>query len=651
LWFSNLAAASAGMLHGLMPTFHRIYFHNRFANEEDYETPAVTAFFLGASPYWQSMWRDIVSRPYMWVCGGNDWLHPLISVPSTFISGYLTYRLLYITSVGFSNDLAFYNRLRLFRAMTQAEPFLRFRARWIRQGKAREWKGRTQFLQFLNLQKRDDLVLWCRIRQLLVESYEAGFRNKQGDIIVTMMLISVLALTSYIFFYQIRSENRQLSVLDLRARVDVFVFSLLLISVVNLKLSIHGLRKSDISPECSGEHFNRTASTADSTSRYPPHKPVPQSSSRFAASFVRRKSVCSVEGSNSPLAVRPSSGITVPQGYGKDSPDRFRRDSIAEVDYMGMDSARERTKEEHDEDEERESRRASEKSEKSNRGDSKGSASGSSESLNAEEDDEDDEEKDDDDEDDEEGGDEEDATTNNTNANSSSNLSSLLRLNAHDGPPGTSTNESTTYVNNGSSSKFSSAHHLPAEREQREQRERERGGVDTFKFSTSNSTNNTTTSSSTHFFTDNRPPSASNASNQGPPTPSTERTTLLPPPRPSSPPSKMSSSPPPTSKMHPQTGSGRSGRRASFAAFYEGGEKYPPPPPSWEGPVIEDTSSFSVQQLLDHTARYIAEFDKPPRLLSFTVSIHFLRYIFLPLLSPIIAAFRAYAYGHTKKPH
>eukprot|EP00802_Teleaulax_amphioxeia_P015689 Tamp_15785.p1 GENE.Tamp_15785~~Tamp_15785.p1 ORF type:complete len:323 (-),score=31.58 Tamp_15785:101-1069(-) len=51
--------------------------------------------------------------------------------------------------------------------------------------------------------------------------------------------------------------------------------------------------------------------------------------------------------------------------------------------------------------------------------------------------------------------------------------------------------------------------------------------------------------------------------------------------------------------------------------------------------------SKEVQSLLEHTARYIQEFDRPPRLLSFTVSVHFLRYIFLPLLSPVIAIFLA----------
>ena len=37
---------------------------------------------------------------------------------------------------------------------------------------------RMRHCQFLNLHKKDDLLLWCRIRHLLVESY-GGFKSKQ----------------------------------------------------------------------------------------------------------------------------------------------------------------------------------------------------------------------------------------------------------------------------------------------------------------------------------------------------------------------------------------------------------------------------------------------------------------------------------------
>ena len=43
---------------------------------------------------------------------------------------------------------------------------------------------------------------------------------------------------------------------------------------------------------------------------------------------------------------------------------------------------------------------------------------------------------------------------------------------------------------------------------------------------------------------------------------------------------------------------------------------------------------------MERTARHIEMFEKPPRLLSFTVSIQFLRYIFLPLLTPLYSMIR-----------
>ena len=78
-----------------------------------------------------------------------------------------------------------------------------------------------------------------------MESY-AGFRSKQHDIMVTYLLLYTASFTIYIFFFQISGQDH-LSVFDIRARLDVFVFSLLLIIIINLKLNIHALRKSDIS--------------------------------------------------------------------------------------------------------------------------------------------------------------------------------------------------------------------------------------------------------------------------------------------------------------------------------------------------------------------------------------------------------------------
>mmetsp|Transcript_23394 Transcript_23394/g.76019 ORF Transcript_23394/g.76019 Transcript_23394/m.76019 type:complete len:1170 (-) Transcript_23394:1860-5369(-) len=235
-WWSQTAAAFAGLAHGVTPMLHRLFM---YASRT--EKPTAKCF----SPH--ETWDQFYTEMFYLLCGGHSWAHALVSIPAAAVSGYLTYRLLFITSVGFYNDLSFYYKLVLFRATTQAEPFLRYRARWLRaQRKMPEYRGRREFLQFLNLQKHDDLVLWCRIRHLLMDSY-SGFKSKQGDIMVTFMLLWVLAYTSYIFFFQIGREIRDLGVFDLWARLDVFCFSLLLIAIINLKLKIHGLRKSDIS--------------------------------------------------------------------------------------------------------------------------------------------------------------------------------------------------------------------------------------------------------------------------------------------------------------------------------------------------------------------------------------------------------------------
>ena len=60
-----------------------------------------------------------------------------------------------------------------------------------------------------------------------------------------------------------------------------------------------------------------------------------------------------------------------------------------------------------------------------------------------------------------------------------------------------------------------------------------------------------------------------------------------------------------------------------------------------EAAAVGRAQHKKIQALLVHTARYIAEFDKPPRLLSFTVNVHLMRYIFVPLLSPLLTLLRS----------
>ena len=227
-WWTQVAAALAGTLHALTPVFHRMVIEAR-------------------SPDQCSADSLILKQLLWWAAGGSSMVHLMVSVPAAAISGFLCYRLISITGACIYHDLSFYYKLVLFRATTQSEPFLRYRARWIRaQKRMAKFYGRREFLQFLSLAKHDDLLLWCRIRALLMESY-AGFQSKQHDIMVTYLLLYTISFTIYIFFFQISGKDNSLSVFDIRARLDVFVFSLLLIAIINLKLNIHALRKSDIS--------------------------------------------------------------------------------------------------------------------------------------------------------------------------------------------------------------------------------------------------------------------------------------------------------------------------------------------------------------------------------------------------------------------
>jgi len=106
-------------------------------------------------------------------------------------------------------------------------------------------------MQFLSLQDENDLLLWCRIRQLLIDSC-AGFKNTQRDVIFTYMLMSLFFLSfilvthHYDSVLQSGEENNTFGVLDLWALIHCSVFSLVLVSIMYLKLALYDLRRSDI---------------------------------------------------------------------------------------------------------------------------------------------------------------------------------------------------------------------------------------------------------------------------------------------------------------------------------------------------------------------------------------------------------------------
>ena len=165
------------------------------------------------------------------------------------------------------------------------------------------------FMSFYSLQEKHDIVLWCRIRQLLIES-SAGFNNTQRDVIFTYMFLTLLVLSGTLFLHsssifassadasmvapsvslnppspvcgplpasplslssrtisvnvfqshlilssccalQIylcapKGQGRPISVLDLWALLDSFIFSILLLGIMYLKLALYDLRRSDI---------------------------------------------------------------------------------------------------------------------------------------------------------------------------------------------------------------------------------------------------------------------------------------------------------------------------------------------------------------------------------------------------------------------
>ena len=608
-FWTQTAAALAGILHACAPVFHRV-----FVEEAHTCTPGLCQMSERAENSCRGPWELV----FWWVAGGNSMAHMMVSVPAAGISGYLCYRVIVISGGCLYHELEFYYKLILFRATTQAEPFLRFRARWIRaQRRMTNFKGRREFLQFLNLQKYDDLVLWCRIRSLLIESY-AGFKSRQHDILVTYILLYTLCFTLYIFFVQIRSRQNELSVFDIRARLDVFVFSLLLIVIINLKLNIHALRKSDISllhkeyyaasmslgmllaaggmsatPPAPvhemAEVIARTNSAAESETSGGGARPqslarMTASSSRFQAAIVRRqnrsrtptagapsnKDKSLAEGRNESASGNASEECLwdrVPRSGGSSS-SKFGHTSLREDDFSGEE------------------------------GDVVPDLLATYESYPSH--------------------------VSFSPCNHIADISDAPGL-SHANQPSNNPDSVSFYDSSAQSTR----------------RERERDLVEIVrgeasvklapkKLAQQNlllSAHNTVRSNSKMYHPKQRSSSLKSASSG-------------------------------TFSRVQETNQNLAGFGARTDCCF--GRTL-----SVDGRVPLrmcaggnfTTSGIAtgpgdnvhvVQNLLDHTARYIQEFDRPPRLLSFTVSVHFLRYIFLPLLSPLIASLTPWFTGHAK---
>lgn len=229
---SNFLSKVMGFLHFLVPAISRFY-----VSEID---------------------GPLLFKLQFWLAGGHDFIHAVVTLPSAIISGYLVYRLMFITFDIFYNDLAFLFKLKLFRASTTAGYYLSYRRKWLRtiakdgdlKKKARGWEN--GFMQFLTLQDNSDLLLWCRVRQLLMDSC-CGFKNTQRDVIFTYMLIAQFILSFILVTNHYNSflkpgdgERKPITSLDLWALLDCSVFSIVLVSIMYLKLALYDLRRSDI---------------------------------------------------------------------------------------------------------------------------------------------------------------------------------------------------------------------------------------------------------------------------------------------------------------------------------------------------------------------------------------------------------------------
>jgi hypothetical protein len=135
------------------------------------------------------------------------------------------------------------------------------------------------FMPLYSLQDKEDILLWCRIRQLLIES-SAGFNNTQRDVIFTYMFFTLILLVSTLLFNNSALFSRQpeghegpgnpISVLDLWALLNSFIFSILLLGIMYLKLALYDLRRSDIRL-LHTEYYRASLASSTPTESLSPH--------------------------------------------------------------------------------------------------------------------------------------------------------------------------------------------------------------------------------------------------------------------------------------------------------------------------------------------------------------------------------------------
>mmetsp|Transcript_20546 Transcript_20546/g.32132 ORF Transcript_20546/g.32132 Transcript_20546/m.32132 type:complete len:233 (+) Transcript_20546:118-816(+) len=146
-------------------------------------------------------------------------------------------------------------------------------------------------MQFLSLQEEEDLLLWCRIRQLLIDSC-AGFKNTQRDIVFTYMLLAqfvlsiILVSDHYDSFLANGDQHQPITVFDLWALVDCTFFFVVLVSIMYLKLALYDLRRTDV--KLLHHEFYRASLQNREGLASNPNRDVPTSNGHHASFFEHR---------------------------------------------------------------------------------------------------------------------------------------------------------------------------------------------------------------------------------------------------------------------------------------------------------------------------------------------------------------------------
>eukprot|EP00292_Cryptomonas_paramecium_P003942 CAMPEP_0113685044 /NCGR_PEP_ID=MMETSP0038_2-20120614/14407_1 /TAXON_ID=2898 /ORGANISM="Cryptomonas paramecium" /LENGTH=743 /DNA_ID=CAMNT_0000604995 /DNA_START=167 /DNA_END=2395 /DNA_ORIENTATION=- /assembly_acc=CAM_ASM_000170 len=224
------------VMHGMTPALHRAFFQ------------------FGKGP------NDLLMRG-LWVAMGvdgtslGDLAAALVALPCAVLSGFCIYELMLMATDIFYNDLCFLYKLKLLKACTTPAYYLVYRRKWTKvceKDKNLQHPWTKRFMDFMSLQEIHDLTLWCRVRQLLIDS-ALGFKAIQRDVVLTYTLLVHLFLTFSLiakhydaFLKPSKEALKSISLVDVWTLLDCSIFTVVLCVVMYNKLIIYDMRRRDI---------------------------------------------------------------------------------------------------------------------------------------------------------------------------------------------------------------------------------------------------------------------------------------------------------------------------------------------------------------------------------------------------------------------